>query len=103
MVNHENGPTVVLGVVVCVSVCVCVCVCVFERERERLPVGCISGCMLKEPLALPDQGVLLAHIRALPLVIYVCAMSKHTHTHAHTHTHILSMYASLMRTLAQTT
>ena len=43
--------------------------------------------MLKEPLALPDQGVLLAHIRALPLVIYVCAMSKHTHTHAHTHTH----------------
>ena len=34
MVNHENGPTVVLGVVVCVSVCVCVCVCLREKERD---------------------------------------------------------------------
>ncbi len=73
MVNHENGPTVVLRGSLCVFVCVCV--------REKLPVGCIAGCMLKEPLALPVQGVLLAPTRVLPLVIYISAMSKHAHTH----------------------
>ncbi len=73
MVNHGNGPTVVLRGV-------CECVCVRERERQRDCQWAALQGMLKGPLALPDQGVLLAHIRALPLVIYVYLMSKHTRT-----------------------
>lgn len=69
--------------------------------RERLPVGCIAGCMRKEPLALPDQGVLLAHIRALPLVIYIYVVSTHTfilYMHVHTLTYkLVHTYTNTIR------
>lgn len=58
-------------------------------------------CCMYEPLVVADQKGLLAHIRALPFVIYVYAMSKrsHTHTNACTLIHI----KCLMCTLTQIT